>query len=193
MPTGCAGIIQDQLLNCATPISGGVQDKLYLFNFDDIASYTVDNDNPNLVTGITLNSGARGFVFEGKNSSIEPRAALVVQRYSDVYDHEVTFKVFDNGPDVKKNIEGMVTKKVVAIVENRFKGSEGDAAFEIYGIKAGLKPSTLERITADTDTQGAYNVVLVSTEFEKEPNLPATFYSVSYDATKAALEALVAE
>ena len=193
MATGCDGIIQDELLNCATPISGGVQDMLYLFNLEDIESFTEDVSNPNLITGITLKSGARGFKFEGKNSSIEPRAALVVQRYSDVYDHEVTFKIFNNGPDVKKNLEGMVTKKVVAIVENRFKGADGDVAFEIYGMKAGLKPATLERITADTDTQGAYNVVLVSTEFEKEPNLPATFFNTSYTATKAALLALVTE
>lgn len=190
MPTGCDGLIADLLLNCDTPISAGVKDTLYLINYDDIASYTVDPTNANLITGLTLISGARAFKFEGKNSSIEPRGALVRQRYSEVYDHEITFKAFDNGADVKKNLQGAVTKKVVAIVENRFKGSTGDAAFEIYGLIAGLQANTLERITADADTQGAYNVVLASSEFEKEPNLPATFFDTDYATTKAIVEAL---
>jgi hypothetical protein len=190
MPTGCEGLFESILLNCNTPISAGVQDTLYLINFDDIASTTANVDNPNLITGITLVSGAVAYKFEGKNSSIEPRAALVRQRYSEVYDHEITFKVFDNGADVKKNLQGAGTKKVVAIVENRFKGSEGDAAFEIYGITAGLQAGTLERTTADADTQGAWNVVLVSSEFEKEPNLPATLFDTSYVITKALVEGL---
>ena len=177
-------------MDCSKPISAGVKDILYLINADDILSTTPDPSNPNLITGITLVSGAVAYKFEGKNSSIEPRAALVRQRYSEVYDHEVTFKVFDNGADIKKNLQGAVTKKVVAIVENRFQGTDGDAAFEIYGLTAGLQANTLERITADADTQGAYNVVLVSSEFEKEPNLPATLFDTSYAATKALVEAL---
>jgi hypothetical protein len=191
MATGCEGLLDDILLNCNKPISAGVKDDfLYLINYDDIESTTVDPNNANLITGIILVSGARAFKFQGKNSSIEPRTALVRQRYSEVYDHEVTFKVFDNGADVKQNIQGCVTRKVVAIVENRFRGSDDDAAFEIYGISAGLQANTLERITADTDTQGAYNVVLGSSEQEKEPNLPATFFDVDYATTKAAVEAL---
>lgn len=190
MPTGCEGLFESILLDCSKPISAGVKDILYLINADDILSTTPDPSNPNLITGITLVSGAVAYKFEGKNSSIEPRAALVRQRYSEVYDHEVTFKVFDNGADIKKNLQGAVTKKVVAIVENRFQGTDGDAAFEIYGLAAGLQANTLERITADADTQGAYNVVLVSSEFEKEPNLPATLFDVSYANTKALVEAL---
>ncbi len=190
MPTGCEGLFESILLDCSKPISAGVKDILYLINADDILSTTPDASNPNLITGITLVSGAVAYKFEGKNSSIEPRAALVRQRYSEVYDHEVTFKVFDNGADIKKNLQGAVTKKVVAIVENRFQGTDGDAAFEIYGLTAGLQANTLERITADADTQGAYNVVLVSSEFEKEPNLPATLFDTSYAATKALVEAL---
>lgn len=112
MPTGCEGIFESILLDCNKPISAGVKDKLYLINLDDIASTTVDPNNANLITGITLVSGAVAYVFEGKNSSIEPRTALVRQRYSEVYDHEVTFKVFDNGADVKKNLQGAVTKKL---------------------------------------------------------------------------------
>jgi hypothetical protein len=190
MPTGCEGIFESIFIDCNKPIQSGVKDILYLINYDDILSTTVDPLNANLITGITLVSGAVAYQFEGKNSSIEPRAALLRQRYSEVYDHEITFKVFDNGADIKRNLQGAVTKKVVAIVENRFKGTEDDAAFEIYGLGAGLQANTLERITADTDTQGAYNVVLASSEQEKEPNLPATLFDTNYVTTKALVTAL---
>lgn len=190
MPTSCAAITDCVLLNCDYPIVGGANDRIYLINKSDIASY-VEDTNPYLITDIVLNTGAYAYKYEGQNQSVDLRSALVRQRYASVYDHEVIFKVFDNTPAVKLQIEKLSRGVVVAIVEKNFKGSNGTSSFEIFGLTAGLILNAAESNASDTDTQGAWNLTLVSSEFQKEPGPPKTYlYSGSLTATLAQLESL---
>lgn len=190
MPTvACPGISADVFLNCTKPISAGVKDLLYLFNFADLESVVENVSNPNIIEDIVLASGAKIYRFEGKNNSNEPRAALVKGAYSTAYDHEVIFKVFSVESDTKKQLQYMANTKMVAIVENNFKGVAGSVPFEIYGLTSGLELLALERILNDADTQGAYNLTLASNETIKEPTLPKTFFDTDYATTKAIIEA----
>jgi hypothetical protein len=189
--SACSQITDNILLNCAKVISAGANDNMYLLNFDDLATVTRDNANPNLIESFTLISGAFLYKLQGFNDSVEPRSALVVTRYSKNYDHEVTFKVFDNTAAVKKEIDNMKYGRFIAIIENNFAGSDDNSKFEIYGLNAGLLIEEGERIVADTETQGAYNLVLRSSERAKEPNLPATLFDTSITVTRAFINSLV--
>ena len=191
MPTvSCPGINADVFLDCTKPISAGVKDMLYLVNFADIATITEDLANPNLIESFTLSPGAFLYRFEGKNNSIDPKSSLVKARYSNTFQHECMFKVFDNASDIKTQLEYMTNVKIVAIVENNYKGSTGEVPFEIYGLRSGLTINVLERIVNDQETQGAYNITLSSSEQIKEPYLPATLFDTDYATTKAFLESL---
>jgi len=193
MPTSCASISDEVLLDCSNPIVGGANDRIYLINKSDIASVTYDPStpsNPYLVTGITLNGGKYAYAYEGQNQSVDLRAALVRQRYAVVYDHEVIFKVFDNTAEVKKQVEALGRGVLVAIVQKNFKGSNTESEFEIYGLNSGLVATVAESNASDTDTQGAWNITLISSEFSKEPGPPKTFWDTDYATTLAALEAL---
>lgn len=193
MPTACAGITENILNNCENPIAGGAKDRVWLVNRDDIASTTPDPLNPYLITALTLNSGKYLYAYEGQNNSVDLRAALVRQRYTTVYDHEVILKVFDNTPEVKQQIGYLGQGVVVAIVEKNFKASDGLGAFEIYGLDAGLILNASESNASDADTQGAWNLTVSTSEQAKEPGPPKTLLiGGSYTATKAALEALQA-
>lgn len=187
--TSCGVIDQDILVDCDAPLQGGVNDRLILINWEDIASTTKDVNG--VVTDITLNSGATAYVIEGKNNSVAPTQALIKQRFSEVYDHIVNFKTFDLDNDVKTQLQNAVKGRFVSIIENNFKGTAGDAAFEIYGLDAGMVVTALDRDPNSSETQGAYNVTMGSSEFAKEPKLPATFYVTSYAATKALVDALL--
>ncbi len=189
--TLCGEITDGNEPDCDFPLVGGADDRLILINESDIESVTRDITNKKLIVGITLASGKTGFVFQGKNNSNEPRQALVEQRYSEVYDHEVIFKAFGVLPDDKTQLEKMAKGRMVAIVENNFRGEDGKAAFEMYGLAVGLKVRELERIGADTETQGAYNIVLRTPDEIKEPNLPNSIWLTSYAVTKALVDALL--
>jgi hypothetical protein len=191
MPSvSCPGINADIFLDCTKPLSAGVKDMLYLVNFADIASIVEDISNPNLIESFTLAPNSFLYQFEGKNNSIDPKSSLVKARYSNTFNHELIFKVFDNASNIKQQLEYMTNVKIVAIVENNFKGSTGEVPFEIYGLRSGLTINVLERIVNDQETQGAYNITLSSSEQIKEPYLPATLFDTSYAITKAFIESL---
>lgn len=188
MPTSCATISECVLLDCSAPIVGGANDRIYLINKADIASFV---QSGYLMTDFTLNSGANIYKYEGQNQSVDLRAALVRQRYAVVYDHEVIFKVFDNTAAVKEQIEALGRGVLVAIVEKNFKGSDLASSFEVYGFNSGLVLTAAESNASDTDTQGAWNLTLVNSEFAKEPGPPLTFlYGGTLSATLAYLESL---
>lgn len=187
----CANITAGVALSCSNQLIGGANDRLILINYDEIASYTKNLTNPQIIEVITMVAGKTGYAFEGKQQSVEPLQALVKTRYATSYDHQVTFKVFDATPDTKEQLEKLVQGKVVAIVENNYKGATGNAAFELYGADAGLYVETLERAVGDTEVLGAFNVVLKSSEFAKEGNLPASIFDTDYATTKALVETLL--
>lgn len=189
----CGAITQNILVNCDYPLIGGANDRLILFNKEDWdnATITRNGSNPRLITNIVLASGGDGYNYEGKNNSVEPRSALVRNRYSEVYDHEVIFKVFNNSITIKTELELLAKGLVVAIVQNNHKGSTGEGAFEVYGDESGMVLQELQRTIADGETQGAYNLTLRSSEQAREGHLPATIFITDFATTKALVDGLV--
>lgn len=187
----CGQISANILIDCNNPMTGGVNDRLILINKVDWDLATLAG-TPTLITGITLPTGSVAYQYEGKNNSVEPRAQLVKQRYAEVYDHEVMFKVFKADAATKAQLELLAKGKVVAIIENNYKGASGAAAFEVYGIDTGLYVQDLERTLADVDTQGAFAITLRTSDQSKESHLPATLYDTDYATTKAIVDGLLA-
>jgi hypothetical protein len=183
-----AGIAYD----CANPPTGGVNDRLILVNFSDIdGNVTFDNANPIIVTNITLPGSTVGYVFEGVNNSNEPRSAMVKGRYVNGYDHEVRFKCFDNSPAAKLQLGKLDGALVVAIIQNNRKGASGNSAFEVYGLQTGLRLQELERILADAETQGAYNLLIRNDEVSRPSTLPHTLWATDFATTLAIVEAVL--
>lgn len=183
-----AGIAYD----CANPPTGGANDRLILVNFADIdGNVTLNGTNPLVVENITLPSPAVGYVFEGLNSSNEPRAALVKGRYVNGYDHEVRFKCFSNSIAAKTQLTKLDGALVVAIVQNNHKGASGEAAFEIYGLETGLRLQELERILADAEMQGAYNLLLKNDDISKPSTLPHTLFDTDFATTLAIVNGIL--
>ena len=190
----CGKISQNIIIDCDNPLVGGAKDRLILINHEDWSDATISRNatNNQLITNIVLGSGVVAYEYEGKNNSVEPRSALVKQRYAEVYDHETIFKVFKSNAATKQQIEKMAKGKMVAVIENNYKGADGEGAFEVYGEDSGLELQELERTLADVDTQGAYHLVLRTSEFSKEPHLPATIFITDYATTKAVVDSLLA-
>ena len=177
--------------DCENKLFGGVNDRLILINFDDLDSVTRNLSNTQIIEAIFLASGKTGFAYQGKNNSNEPDSALVKQRFINVYDHGITFKAFEVDAAAKKEYEAMVDGLVIAILQNKFRGEDGDTEFEIYGLDTGLEVQELTRIQQDADTQGAYNIVLRSSEQSKEAHLPATIFLTDRATTKAIVDGLL--
>lgn len=190
----CPNISQNVLLNCLNPLVSGVNDRLILIPFDVWESLNKTfntSTTPPVITAIAPGSPAPGYVYEGKNNSIEPRKALVKLRYTTPYDHEIRFKVFVNSPEVKDQLERLPNKKVVAIVQYNYKGTNGNAAFEVYGADVGLELQENESLPADVELGGAYDMLLRNSEFARPGTLPHTIFNTDFAATKAIVDSLV--
>lgn len=191
--TLCGKISASQTINCNNPLQAGSEDTLTLINWEDWldASLTLNGTNTQIVENIVLASGITAFSMDGKNNSIAPKFELIKQPYAEVYNHELNYKVFGVNASAKEQLEKKAKGRFVAIVHNKFKGASGDSAFEIYGADAGLVVTQMIRDVNSSDTQGAFDIILKTSELSPEPHMPKTLFVTDYATTKAIVEGLL--
>ena len=187
----CGELSKGFFPNCDFPLIAGVNDRLILMNKDDIDTISYDVTNRQVITDIILKTGKSAYVFQGQNRSNEPATRLVKGRYSSSWDHECIFKIFGDGIEVKTIVNSFPEANIVVVVENNYRGAIGDAAFTVYGIGGGLETQEAEQVKADADTDGAYHLVLRSSEFGREPLVPNAWFDTDYGTTKLLVDALV--
>jgi hypothetical protein len=182
-----AGIVFD----CNANLVGGVKDRMILVNLEDILSITRDSANPQIIEDIVLKTGKVGYVFEGQRNSNDASSEFVKARYSVGYNHQIVFRAFGNNAAIKKTMEQLAKGSIVAFPENNFKGTDGDAAFEVYGLEVGLQVDSLGSNKSDAETGGAYVITLKTPDDFKEPHLPATIFDTDYATSKAIVDSLL--
>jgi len=188
----CAGIFEGATVSCADPLAVGIEQRLFLANLEDVASFTFDGTETNMVTAITMESGKKFFEFEGLKQSISTQSEYTPKPYSVGYKHTVDFSVFNVTASQRRNLEAMAFQPQVAIAYGPNDSSLGNGAFEILGINAGLEIVTNIRIPADNETGGAYRIQLATPDAGGiESQLPSVFFvSPDYATTLTALLAL---
>ena len=189
----CSGITQGSTYDCVNPIQPGVNQRLILGNWDDIASITYDVTNPYIITDVTMKSTKQCYAFEGVRQSLAPQYSAVPATVSYGYSHQIDFSVFDISPAQKENLEAMAVKKQFAIVQNINDTGNGGNYFELYGTNLGLDMISNVRIPGDSDTAGAFVITLQTSEDSgKENKMPATWNDgVSFESTLVLVDALL--
>jgi hypothetical protein len=187
----CGAISANMLIDCANPIIGGVKDRLILINRADVASVTRNGTNPQIIEAVTKNSGKVGYLYEGIKSSIDVKVSMVAKKYAVGFSHEITFRVFSNDANTKKQLSALARGEVLAFLENNYRGAAGESSFEMYGWGVGLVVSAMETNKSDSDTQGAYVITLSAPPDKMEPQLPETLFITSYAASLAVFNGLL--
>lgn len=189
----CGKISSAFTINCDSPLQAGTEDTLVLINWEDWldAALTVNVSNTQIIENIVLASGVTGYEVQGKNNSIAPKYEMVKQAYAEVYNHEINYKVFGVSAALKAQLEKKAKGRFVAIVYNKYKGEDGGSAFEVYGADAGLVVTQLVRDVNSQDTQGAFDLILKTSELSPEPHMPKTLFITDYATSKAVVEGLL--
>ncbi len=179
--------------DCDNPIIPGVDAKIWVFPLDrwENAAKTVDGTDTNLITNIVMASGELGIFIQGQFSSVEPTSSLSVQTFGTTYLHQILFRVFDNSPKVKQELERIAKGKFVVVVQNNFKGTSDDVAFEIYGYNSGMRATEGPREVNNVENLGAYVFTLVSEETATEPRLPFSLLVTDVAGTLTLLNSIV--
>jgi len=177
------------------PVTGGIEDVIYIFNQDDI-SLTFDTTNPLIITGLTAVSSALIYKFEGTNNSFNTTSKLAKTSVGPRYTEEIDFNIAGLSVDIKTQLQAMGYGRVCAIAVNNYNSS--DSAVELFGAVNGLILTDAERSAADDTVDGGYKLKLTNPDKLKEPYPPRavsiapTSGPATYASTIAAIEALVA-
>jgi hypothetical protein len=187
----CAGIFEGATVSCADPLAVGIEQRLFLANLEDVASFTYDNTDDNLITAIAMESGKTFFEFEGLKQSISFQEEFVPKPFSTAYKLTVDFSVFDVSASQRRNLEAMVFQPQVAILFGPNDSSLGNGFCNVLGVNAGLDVITSIRIPADNETGAAYRVQLATPDAGGiENGYSKPMFVTDYAATLAAVVAL---
>lgn len=192
--TLCAKITQNMALDCDDPMVAGAHDEALLINFQDWkdAVITRNATNSQIIEGIALPSGTVGYIWQGQNGSFMPKCTMVKQKYSKKWNHAIGGVVFTNSPDVKKEFANASGGRVVVIIHKNYEGTDGNAAYEVYGDKIGLELAECEKDDNNAETQGAWTFLLQSPDDQKEPKPQATLFLTDLETTTAIYDSLYA-
>lgn len=186
---GCIGA------DCDNPVFAGMESKAWIFNKSEIASFTYDSQNPNLITDITMkeiSSGvnAVGYTITqlGKTPFTGTNTALVEGNASNRFTETFNFIVPDNSPAASMLLDNIANGKFVVVAKNEYTGSDSKGAFQVYGAKKGLVATAMERDAYGEDADGGWAVTLTS---ENTPNSALFFYKTDAATTESTLDALV--
>ncbi len=188
----CGQISASLERDCENKPIGGVKSLLHIINQEDIESVTYDADNPLIVTAMTLKDGKRAWNWEVFKRNHKPKATQKDSDYATMYQHELVTYIPEWNNDVKYQAEQLANGYYVVIVENL--ANTTDAAFEIYGLKSGIRSQdgAIRDLGAN---EGLMTLTLSNDADMFEDHLPASFAVevsnvYSYTATKAAVVAL---
>lgn len=185
----CGNITVGSIVDCTNPLQGGVGDnsRLTVINYDDFSSVTLSASTPNLITAITLKSGAVAYTFEGYRSSLKPSYDSVEAKSGQImYKHRVVFNIFDYSQIQKNNIWRFGNGRYMTIYQNAKKDAN---AFEFCGIGSGMQmvPGKLRDLQ---EVNGAHQLTLETNAEELEALPPQTVFITDFATTQALVVAL---
>lgn len=184
----CGGIDADNLSNCDTPLQAGTEDEMLVVNKEDLESIVYNVTDKVTIEDVTLKSGARAFIIDGKRNSIAPSSALVTTGVYKMFDHIVNAKGFDISADARAAMNKIKEGRYVIFTKNFYSGTDGNSKYEVYGVSTGLEVTALTRNPND-DTQGAFDITF-GTDLNKEPKLPAAMFITDEATTEAVWQSL---
>ena len=158
----------------------------------DFAATVFDAQNPNIIKTLVLKTGKKGYEVNqlGNTPFTGVQSTLEVGTYRNTWTHAIPIVVLSNTPDVAHNIiDGLSNGTFVVILRNKFKGSTGDAEYQVYGYTQGLVASEGTNDKYSEDTDGGWIITLQETG----ARMSAMFlFNTDAETTAAAYESLKA-
>jgi hypothetical protein len=189
MPIDCTGILTaDILFDCANAPIGGIEQNVVLINKEDIdtTATTTDASNRVLVTNLQLKPGKTGYLLSGVKQSNGKAWELVKKENApDKFKHTFSGVIFNPSSENKLQADSLSKgAKYIAVVEQVWKGTGSEDAFEILGLSSGLELMTMTNSSKENDNMIMFE--LSSADGFEEVTMPKTLLDGTYVATKTA-------
>lgn len=155
--------------SCENPIFTGVENKAWIFNKKDIASFTYSDDDSNVITAINMvedeGTSRHGYTIDqlGKTPYTGTTTSMTEGNIANTFTENISFVVPDNSPLAGMILDSLANGKYVVVIENEYDGSDNRGKFQVYGAKKGLVASAIENDKYSEDTNGGWSVTLTAT------------------------------
>ena len=179
---------------CDDLIVRGLESDGLIINRSDIdfAATVFDSQNPNIINTLVLKTGKKGYEVNqlGNTPFTGVQSTLEVGTYRNTWTHAIPIVVLSNTPEVAHDIiDGLSNGTFVVILRNKFKGTNGDAEYQVYGYTQGLVASEGTNDKYSEDTDGGWIITLQETGARMSAmflfNTDATTTAAAYEALKA--------
>lgn len=158
------------------PGSVGIAE-MYLINFDDVTASTVDASN--VISGITLKSGAKTIPVECYKNGAKLTEALKLSDVSAGLDQSITFTIYGKDSNARITLAALLSGRFMAAV----KLNDINATPTMVGYKCGLEISQAD---TDSSANGGFTTVTIKTPDDARGENGMTITSVSWDVITAA-------
>lgn len=189
MPVDCTGhLTADILFDCTNAPVGGIEQNVVLINKDDIdvTATTTDATNRILVTNLQLKPGTSGYLLTGVKQSNGKAWELVKKENApDKFKHTFSGVIFNPSATNKLQADSLSKgARYIAVIEQVWKGTDSEDAFEVLGLSSGLELMTMTNSSKENDNMIMFE--LASADGFEETTMPKTLLDVTYAATKTA-------
>jgi hypothetical protein len=173
-------------INCGKPSIPGTGQQVIIINYTDIDREKSTAAN-NVITSIVLKGTNKAYAFESIDNSTLGEISVNRGTYFSNWQHDLTLRIFAKNEKAKEFVNNLNGTRLVAIVENKEEGPEGQVKYEVYGWDAGLE---LNEATATTDMADlvVYQLKLGSGANSKESSLPKSVFKTG-EGTESDLQA----
>lgn len=179
---------------CDDLIVRGLESDGLIINRSDIdfAATVFDSQNPDIINTLVLKTGKKGYEVNqlGNTPFTGVQSTLEVGTYRNTWTHAIPIVVLSNTPEVAHDIiDGLSNGTFVVILRNKFKGTNGDAEYQVYGYTQGLVASEGTNDKYSEDTNGGWIITLQETGARMSAmflfNTDATTTAAAYESLKA--------
>ena len=187
-------IAQDIEANCANLGIKGLEPDGKIINRADIdfAATVFDTNNDSIIKTLVLKTGKQAYDVAqlGNTPFTGVQSTLEVGTYRNTWTHDIPIVVLSNTPEVAHDIiDGLSNGTFVVILRNKFKGSTGDAEYQVYGYTQGLVASEGTNDKYSDDTDGGWLITLQETGARQSAmflfDTDAATTAAAYEALKA--------
>lgn len=193
----CAKIADDLIYDCDNKSVGGVEQVIKLINRCDINPEDWTKTSPSGSCDHSISyDGADPSELEAVQAQGIPGKRLLNASFTPsdedfgmYFTHSIDIFAQGLNKTTLCNIKNFANgAEVVAIVEQKNKGENGESAFLVYGFDSGLR---MGDFTYDAnENNGSFTIPLESKEGDLEPNPPYILSITDYETTKTFFESL---
>ena len=172
----CIKTLNKAITYACQPGSVGIAE-MYLINFDDVTSATVDGANH--MTAITLNSGAKTIPVECYKNGAKLTEALKLSDVSAGLDQSITFTVYGKDSNARITVAAILSGRFMAAV----KLNDINSTPIMAGYKCGLEISQAD---TDSNANGGFTTITIKTPDDARGENRITIASAAWTTIAAA-------